>query len=46
MGLPRVDFLTTIPSYLTAWPGGNAVIAGHQKTTPEWWATWSCPLVP
>jgi len=39
MSLPRVYLETTIPSYLTAWFSGNAVIAGHQETTREWWAT-------
>ncbi|MGB7157871.1 MAG: type II toxin-antitoxin system VapC family toxin [Tepidisphaeraceae bacterium] len=28
---------TTIPSYLTAWPSRDLLIAGHQQLTREWW---------
>ena len=36
----RVYIETTFVSYLTAWPNRDAVIAGHQKVTREWWDTW------
>lgn len=32
-------FITTIPSYLTAWPTRDLIIAGHQQLTREWWQT-------
>lgn len=28
---------TTIPSYLTAWPSRDLVIAAHQQVTRDWW---------
>jgi len=34
---PRVYLETTIPSYLTAWLSRDLVMAGHQRTTSEWW---------
>jgi hypothetical protein len=35
----RVYIETTIPSYLTAWPSRDLIIAGHQQMTKEWWRT-------
>ena len=35
---PRLYIETTIPSYLTAWPHRDLVIAGHQQSTRDWWA--------
>ena len=35
----RVYLETTIPSYLTAWPSRDLVIAGHQQMTEVWWRT-------
>jgi len=34
---PSVYMETTIPSYYTARPNRDVVIAGHQATTREWW---------
>jgi hypothetical protein len=36
---PRVYLETRIPSYLTAWPSRDLVMAGHQQTTREWWSS-------
>src|SRR5437667_2478891 len=35
---PTVYVETTIPSYLTAWPGRDLVRAAHQQITREWWS--------
>ena len=34
---PSVYMETTIPSYYTARPSRDVVVAGHQATTREWW---------
>ncbi len=34
---PKVYLETTIPSYLSAWPSRDLVIAAHQQITHEWW---------
>jgi hypothetical protein len=36
---PRVYVETTVPSYLTAWPSRDLVVAAHQQLTKEWWRT-------
>lgn len=35
---PKVYLETTIPSYLTAWPSRDLVMAANQETTREWWS--------
>ena len=35
--VPKVYLETTIPSYLTALPSRDLVMAAHQQITREWW---------
>ena len=37
MRLPRLYVETTIPSYLTARPSRDTVLAGQQEATRRWW---------
>lgn len=30
---------TSVIGYLTSWPRQDTVVAGHQKTTKQWWLT-------
>lgn len=36
---PTAYLETTIPSYLTAWPSRELVMASHQQMTKDWWRT-------
>jgi hypothetical protein len=39
MEKPTVYVASTIPSYLVAEPSRDIVVAGHQRTTHDWWTT-------
>lgn len=34
---PKLYIESTIPSYLTAWPSRDLIVAGHQQITRDWW---------
>jgi hypothetical protein len=36
---PSAYLETTIPSYLTAWPSRDLIVATHQQITKDWWRT-------
>ena len=35
--IQKVYLETTIPSFVTAWPSRDIVMAGKQETSREWW---------
>ena len=37
--MPNLYLETTIPSYLSAYPSRDLIIAAHQQITYEWWQT-------
>lgn len=36
---PNVYIETSVIGYLTSWPRQDVIVAGHQNTTKQWWAT-------